>query len=61
MNTTIFPYDLMQKFFDYYADIGYRTEFIVKMKEHDISEREAIIIWQSFDVAYDRLIDGIRE
>ena len=51
----------MQEFFDYYIDIGYRTEFITKMKEHDISEREAVTIWQSFDVAYDRLVYDIRE
>ena len=62
MGSIIFHYDLMYKFFDYYdGGFGNRTEFIIKMKEHNISEREAIIIWQSFDMVVDRLKYDIQE
>ena len=56
----IFHYDTVEKPFDYYIGDKYsnRGDFVKKAMEDNISMKEAIIIWQSFDMAFDKLMNS---
>lgn len=54
----IFHYDIIEKFFGYYMSDKYsnRDDFVNRTMIYDnISTREAIIIWQAFDMAFGKL------
>jgi len=57
-----YTYDDMLQFYLLYdsSEYGNRDSFIKKMKEFNVSEKESTIIWQSFDIATDRLYISFR-